>query len=58
MPEPQQAPQFVLDATNLSGWIEPDVAALSGEAGLANFVETANFNALLDAWAAQRGVPL
>lgn len=51
-------PQFVLDATNLSGWLKPDVEALTGEAGLVEFVEAADFNALLDDWAALTGVPL
>lgn len=51
-------PTFVLDATGLSPVVEPDTNALTGEAGLVGFVEDADVDALLQAWAALPGVTL
>lgn len=51
-------PIFVIDATDVSPVVEPDVAALTGETGLVTFVEAADVDALLEAWAAVSGVTL
>lgn len=49
---------FVLYADDLSGWREPDTAALSGAAGLVDFLFASEINDLLAMWVDLPGVAL